>query len=64
LPSPNKNQKNNCPNFHHFVHTCQKWSFWCIIVNHATIYNCHGQWPWCNHLNDKKNLIPIYTNQF
>jgi hypothetical protein len=28
--------------------------FWHIIVDQVTIYNYHGQRPWCNCLSDKK----------
>ncbi len=40
------------------AHNCQLWSFWHIIVDQVTIYNCHGKSPWCNCINDKIDPIP------
>ncbi len=44
---------------HAFIsaHNCQKWSFWHIIVDQATICNYHARQSWRNHLSDEKNPI-------
>jgi hypothetical protein len=39
------------------MHNCKKWSFLPIIVDQATICNCHGRQPWCNCLSNEKRPI-------